>query len=119
MAQTVPATFVAEGVMIDYTPGSAVTAGSVVVQNGLLGIATHPIDANAKGALRVAGVFDFPKKTNEAISIGTVVYWDSTNGWVTATSSYAPPVAGITVKAALAADTTCRVRLIPGLLHDT
>lgn len=117
MAQTVPAIYIQEGIEIDYTPVSATAAGTVVVQNDLLGITLHPIAANQLGAIRISGVFDVPKKA-EAFAVGVVAYWDATAGQATATSSYAPPVLGITVAAALSGDATVRVRLLPGMLHD-
>ena len=53
------ATFVHDGASIDYTPGSAVAAGDVIVQGELIGVARTPIAANALGSLAVDGVFDF------------------------------------------------------------
>ncbi len=70
--------FVHDGKSIDYTPGSAVAAGAVVVQAELVGVAKLPIAANKLGSLAVEGVFDFPKATgaSTAIAAGDVVYWD-------------------------------------------
>ena len=76
MAQT-PATTYAEGDAIDYTPGSAVTAGNVVVLGGLVGVATSDIAANALGSLTVKGVFKTPK-TTAAWSVGLPVHWNPT-----------------------------------------
>jgi len=72
------ATYINEGDAIDYTPGADVTAGDVVVQNELVGVAKRDIPANTLGALSVAGVFDFPKATGggTAIDEGLDVYWD-------------------------------------------
>ena len=72
------ARFIQEGATIDYTPGSAVAAGDVVVLGDLIGIAKRPIDANAIGSLSVEGVFDVPKATGvgTAIAVGAIVYWD-------------------------------------------
>jgi len=38
---------------IDYTPGSEVTAGDVVVQNELIGVAVADIAASEKGSLQI------------------------------------------------------------------
>ncbi len=76
MAQE-PAIFVQSGVMIDYTPASAVTAGDVVVQEKLVGIAKLDIAANTRGALCVAGVFDAPKDSSNVTDVGTPLYWDA------------------------------------------
>ncbi|MEP0846061.1 MAG: DUF2190 family protein [Phycisphaerae bacterium] len=76
MAQTFQARRLSRGDTIDYTPGSAVAAGAVVIQGPLVGIAEVPIAANALGALAVAGVFDIVK-VNGSISAGAAVYWDA------------------------------------------
>ena len=73
------ATFRHDGAAIDYTPGAAVSAGDVVVQGELIGVAKLDIAANALGALAVQGVFDFPKATGvgTAITVGSRVYGDT------------------------------------------
>jgi len=70
------AKFIQEGKSIDYTPGSDVNAGDVVVQKDLVGVAKLDIVANTLGALAVVGVFDI-QKANEAFSAGDEVYWDA------------------------------------------
>lgn len=107
-----PTRFIHDGASIDYTPGSAVTAGDVIVQGDLVGVAKRDIAANTLGALAVEGVFDFPKATTvgSAISAGTTVYWDATAGEATATSA-GNKLLGKTVRAAVDADGTVRVRL--------
>ena len=55
------ATFIHDGRSIDYTPGADVSAGDVVVQNDLVGIAKLDIASGVLGALAVTGVFDLPK----------------------------------------------------------
>ena len=108
------ATFIHDGNAIDYTPGSDVSAGDVVVQGELVGVAKTPIAANALGALAVTGVFDFPKTTGvgEAITVGSKVYWDVADQVAkTDDESGANKLIGKTVKAATDDDTTVRVRL--------
>ena len=75
------ATFIHRGDAIDYTPEAAVSAGDVVVQGDIVGVAKLDIKAGALGALAVSGVFDVPKPTgtNTAISAGAKVYWDAEN----------------------------------------
>ena len=71
------ATFVQEGQSIDYTPGSAKSAGDVVVRGTrLVGITKSPIAASVLGALAVTGVFDVVKD-NSDISDGDPLYWDA------------------------------------------
>lgn len=73
------ATFVHHGDSIDYTPSADITAGNVIVQNDLVGIAKRDMPANTPGAIEVAGVFDLPKATGggTAIDAGLDVYWDA------------------------------------------
>jgi predicted RecA/RadA family phage recombinase len=108
------ATFVQDGCAIDYTPGSAVAAGDVVVQGDLIGVAKRPIAANELGALAVEGVFDVPKATggSTAIAAGVNVYWDVAEAVAkTDSESGANKLLGKTVKAAGDSDATVRVRL--------
>lgn len=74
MAQT-PALLYAEGDAIDYTPGSAVTAGDVVLVGTIPMIASVDIAANALGSLNTDGVWKVPKVTG-ALSAGDAIYWD-------------------------------------------
>ena len=108
------ATFVHDGRAIDYTPGSAVAAGDVVVQADLVGVAKRPIAADALGALSVTGVFDLPKTAGvgEAIAVGSKVYWDVADGVAkTDDESGANKYLGKTVNAAGDDDVTARVRV--------
>lgn len=106
------AQYVQDDGAIDYTPGSAVTAGQVVVQGDLIGVARTPIAANALGSLAIEGIFDFPKSTagGSALAAGATVYWDATNSVATATSTGNKQL-GKVVAAAADADTTVRVNL--------
>ncbi|MEP0848345.1 MAG: DUF2190 family protein [Phycisphaerae bacterium] len=106
------ATFVHDGASIDYTPGSAVAAGDVIVQGELVGIARTPIAAGVRGALAVTGVFDFAKATGggTAITAGANVYWDDTNNVATTTAT-GNKLIGKCVKAAADGDVTVRVRM--------
>lgn len=108
------AVFAHDGHAVDYTPSTDVAAGDVVVQGDLLGVARTPIAANTPGSLAVAGVFDFPKATGAgtAISAGAKTYWDAgTKKATTDDETGANKLLGKTVKAAVDADATVRVRL--------
>ena len=105
--------------MIDYTPGAAVGAGTVVIQGGLVGITNLDIPAgtNQLGALAVTGVFDVVKE-QVAIPAGADVWWRPTGDPYggTADSGAASPVGGSVylgkaVQAAASTDATVRVRL--------
>ena len=108
------AQYVQEGDYIDYTPGSDVSAGDVIVQGDLVGIAKGDIAANKLGALAVEGVFDVAKASGGGVtfSAGALVYWDDTNDLAVATDGAgANKLLGKAVAAAADADATVRVRL--------
>ncbi|MCY3019540.1 MAG: DUF2190 family protein [Planctomycetota bacterium] len=108
------ARFVQEGNAVDYTPAADVTAGAVVVQGELVGIASHAIPANRLGSLAVSGVFDLAKATGAgtAIPAGVNVYWDEAEAVAkTDAEAGANKLIGKTVKAAADADETVCVRL--------
>jgi predicted RecA/RadA family phage recombinase len=106
------AKFIHDGDSIDYTPGSNVAAGDVVVQADLVGVAKRDIVANTLGALAVTGVFDVPKASgaDTAIPAGAMVYWNATTQQATTTAS-GNTYLGKATKSAANGDATVRVRL--------
>lgn len=76
MAQ-VPVETYGEGETIDYTPGSAVLPGAVIVLGGLVCVAFDAIAANVKGALSITGLKKVPK-TTAAWAVGVAVHWNAT-----------------------------------------
>jgi len=108
------ARFVQTGNTVDYTPDADVSAGDVVVQNDLVGVAKLDIKADVLGALAVTGVFDFPKATgvDTGIDAGLEVYWDEADQEAkTDDEAGANKLIGKTVAAAGDDDETVRVRL--------
>ena len=65
-----------EGNAIDYTPSVAVTGGDVVVQAGVVGVATTDIAASDLGSLSVTGL-KFVPKTTAAWTVGLPVHWNA------------------------------------------
>lgn len=108
------ATFYQEGHYVDYTPSSDVSAGDVVVQSTLVGVATADIDADVLDAIRVDGVWKFPKSsgTSTSIDAGDKVYWDADNEVMTETSA-GNTAAGVCIEDASDDDTTIKVLLCP------
>jgi predicted RecA/RadA family phage recombinase len=104
------ATFVQEGMSIDYTPGADVAAGDVVVQGDLVGVAKTEIKSGKLGALALAGVFDFARTGGSVYTVGTILYWDDTANVVTTTSA-GNKLLGKSVKLSTPSDATARVRL--------
>ncbi len=107
------AIFIHDGNSIDYTPGADVSAGDVVVQGELVGVAKLDIAANALGALAVTGVFDLPKASGDGgIAAGAEVYWDEAEQVAkTDAEAGANKKLGKAITVAGDTDTTVRVRL--------
>lgn len=104
------AIYKSESEIIDYTPGSAVASGQVVVVNGRCFVAHEPIAANALGSLYASGLFDLTKQSGVTFSAGDVVYWDDTNNYANATSSNT--LFGVAIAAAASGDATVRCVLL-------
>lgn len=65
-----------EGTVVDHTPDAAVTAGTVVVVNDLVGVPANDIEASRLGALAMFGTYSVVK-ANGTIDEGNPVYWDA------------------------------------------
>ena len=102
------ASYVQDGDLLDYTPGSAVAAGEVVVIGSLVGVAPRAIAANALGALAVEGVYEIPCATGATGAQGSAISYYATSGVAHASTGTA---AGKLAKARLAADTSVQVLL--------
>jgi predicted RecA/RadA family phage recombinase len=110
------ADFIQDGAAIDYTPGSAVAAGDVIVQGDLVGVAKMPIPSGHAGALAVEGIFDFDKEADGGVTfaVGSLAYWDAVNKFaVPDDGGGAFKLLGKVVLAAADADSSVRVRLCP------
>ena len=110
------ADFIQDGQSIDYTPGSAVAAGDVIVQGELIGVAKVPIPVGHTGALAVEGVFDVAKETDGGVTFatGSLAYWDAANKVAAVGDGGGEfKLLGKVVAPAADADETVRVRLCP------
>jgi predicted RecA/RadA family phage recombinase len=103
-------------IMVDYTPGSAVDAGDVIVVGDNVRIAHLDIVSGRLGALGAhSGLYDIQKAANnslgsggEAIADGVDVYWDEGDEIATATADGNAYI-GVAVGAASAAVDRVRV----------
>lgn len=102
------ASYVQDDDLLDYTPGSAVAAGDVVVIGSLVAVAPRPIAANALGTVAIEGVWAMPCATGATGAQGSAINWYATSGVAHATTGTA---AGKLAKARLADDTTVHVVL--------
>lgn len=97
--------------MVDYTPGAAVPAGTVVVTGDTPRVAHLDIAANTLGALAAEGGV-YTMTGDAAIAADKRVYWDNTANKVTETAS-GNKVFGVTVTACAANNGTLAVRHDP------
>lgn len=97
--------------MADYTPGSAVAVGDVVVTNDTPRVAHLAIAANALGALAAEGGI-YEVKGDGSISADKKVYWDATASKVTLTAT-GNKAFGYTVSACSGDNAPCLVRHDP------
>ena len=117
-----PVNFVQDGDYLDYTPGSAVDAGDVVVIGDIVGVAKVAIAANTLGAIAVTGVYDVPKQASAGVTFnaGDLVYWNQTNERAETTSnSNTRKLMGHATRAAVNAASSVRVRLVPSTAGTT
>lgn len=110
--------FVQRGGVIDYTAGSDIAAGQVVVMGHTLGIALTDIASGSLGAVAIEGVYELPKVSAAVFAVGEKLVFDtSANAF---DDSSATPATGdltgaaIAVRAGLDGETTCHAKLLPG-----
>lgn len=90
---------------------SDVEVGDVVNLGSRIGVALVDIPNEGSGAVKVTGVFELPAIKTAAFSVGDQVYWDSTNGNLTNSSTDNTP-AGWVVEAKAAAGATAKIKLL-------
>ena len=107
------ANFIKDGMSIPHTPGSAVTAGDVILVGEKIAVAKHDIAANADGTLAAEGTFDFPKTAATVYAVGVKVYWDVADQEATEDDDTATNrLIGYVSVAALSGDALVRCHLV-------
>lgn len=102
--------FIQPGEVIDYTAGSDLTAGTVVVIGNRVGVLLTDLANGETGAAQVTGVFEIAKLTTDDIAQGNLLYWDATNKRLTKTATD-NTLAGYAWKAAGTSATTVQIKL--------
>lgn len=103
--------FVQEGKFITVVaPSGGVVAGTPVVIANLFGIPAVTALEGVSFALATTGVFTLTKKTTDVLTVGLVVYFDTTNNYVTLTNTSNYRI-GIVTEAAGNGVTSVNVRL--------
>lgn len=111
--------FIKDGDTLDYlNGGTALSSGDVLVFGNMLSVALEDIGTSMTGSTKNSGVFDLPKNTSVAFTQGELVVWDASAsefqsaGFATATGDVSG--GAVAVQAAGTADTTGRIKLLPG-----
>lgn len=102
--------FIQPGEVIDYTAGSDLTAGAVVVIGNRVGVLLTDLANGETGAAQVTGVFELTKLTTDDVAQGNLLYWDATNKRLTKTATD-NTLAGYAWKAAGTSATTVQIKL--------
>lgn len=68
-------------------PSGGVASGGMVIIGSLIGVATCTAAVSVPVAVKTTGVFEFPKVSAQAWTIGVPVYWDGTAGNATTTTT--------------------------------
>ena len=114
------------GAVIDYTAGSAISSGDVIVMGSssltdgvTVGIALTDIANGDVGAVAIGGVHTMTKVSAAAITQGDVVNWDlsllAVEDSLSAAASGDVEGFGVAVESKAATTTTVAVLLLPGL----
>lgn len=93
-------------------PSGGVLSGGVVIIGLLTGIATATAAVGVPVAVKTRGVFELPKVSAQAWTVGAAIYWDAGAGNATTTSA-GNTLLGYASEAAANPSAVGRVRLIP------
>ena len=102
--------FVQRGENIAVPAPATVTSGAGVLIGALFGVANGDADTGADLVLSTVGVFNLPKVTADAFTVGETVYWDDTAKRATETATDNTKI-GVAVAAAGTGAATVKVRL--------
>lgn len=102
--------FIQPGTMVTVPAPAAVTSGGVVIVGSLIGIAAYDAEMSADVEICTEGVFELPKVSTEAWTVGAVIYWDADPGEATTVATDNTRI-GVAVAAAANPSVVGRVRL--------
>lgn len=102
--------YVQPGHTVTIPAPAAVQSGGVVIAGAIVGVAQIDADLGADVDVDTVGVWDLPKVSALAVSLGDVIYWDATAGLANKTSAGNTKL-GVAVAPAANPSGTVRVRL--------
>ncbi len=102
--------FIQPGEVIDYTAGSALSSGTVVLIGNRVGVLLTDLANGEVGAAQVTGVWEIAKLSTDVVTQGALLYWDAGNSRLTTTAS-SNKLAGYAWAAASGTDTTVQIKI--------
>lgn len=105
------ARYVQRGESVDLRPDCEISAGEIVVRDGLVGVAKIAVKKGELGSIALSGVFDVVKPARCAFSTGSTVYWDALRQSAVASGTV---LLGLAAESAKLTDSTVRVILNSG-----
>ena len=87
-------------VVIVSAPSGGVTSGQAVKVGDFFGVAQLAAAEGADVPIAMEGVFDLPKTSAQAWTVGVKIYWDATNSVCTTASSGNKLIGGAVLAAA-------------------
>lgn len=79
--------YIESGDVVTLPAPAAVSSGDLVAVGKLHGVAQTNAESGADVALATRGVFELPKASAQAWTVGAKIYWDGTECTTTATSN--------------------------------
>lgn len=71
--------FIAEGDVVTVAAPATVASGDGVLVGTLFGIAAYSAASGADVEIKLGGVYELPKTSAQAWTVGAAIYWDGTN----------------------------------------
>jgi predicted RecA/RadA family phage recombinase len=101
--------FILPGLVLDYTAGANITAGTLIMTGTFAAVAMADIASGKTGSVRTEGVFELPKASATTATQFAKAYVD-VGGLLTGVAS-GNTLVGIFTDAPLNGQTTCRVKI--------
>ncbi len=79
--------YINSGEHFTHVAAAAITSGQMVVAGSIYGVAQETVASGASVVLVRRGVFELPKTSAQAWTVGAKLYWDATNLVCTTTAS--------------------------------
>lgn len=113
MAKVSKAAYWQRGETIDFRNETsvAIEENTVVVIGKRIGITGMRIEPGEMGDLHVTGVFEFTKKSGEAISVGSELFFNPAEGYITSTEAEGTVVAGFAAAEVIAEASSVLVKI--------